>query len=75
MALYTPPSVNGSFPIVPMFIYCATKWPFPRHRELNFGLEFERSGFEERFIFNEGSSNPIRDHQVIRVAGVAYFAN
>ena len=45
----------------------------PRHRELDFGLEFERNGFEERFIFSEGSSNPIRDDQVIPVAGVGLF--
>ena len=50
-------------------LYCATKWPFPRSRELDFGLEFERNGFEEHFIFTEGSSKPIRDDQVIRVAG------
>ena len=49
-------------------LYCATKWPFPRRRKLDFGLEFERNGFEEHFIFTEGSSKPIRDDQVIRVA-------
>ena len=54
-------------------LYCATKWPFPRSRELDFGLEFERNGFEERFILTEGSSIPIRDDQVIRVAGDGLF--
>ena len=54
-------------------LYCATKWPFPRNRELDFGLEFERNGFEEHFIFTEGSSKPIRDDQVIRVAGDGLF--
>ena len=28
---------------------------------LDFGLEFERNGFEERFIFSEGSSNRLED--------------
>ena len=50
-------------------LYCATKWPFPRSRQLDFGLEFERNGFEEHFIFTEGSSKPNRDDQVIRVPG------
>ena len=54
-------------------LYCATKWPFPRSRELDFGLEFERNGFEEHFIFNKGSSKPSRDDQVIRVAGDGLF--
>ena len=54
-------------------LYCATKWPFLRHRELDFGLEFERNGFEEHFIFTEGSSKPIRDDEVIRVAGDGLF--
>ena len=54
-------------------LYCAIKWPFPRLRELDFGLEFERNGFEEHFIFTEGSSKPIRDVQVIRVAGDGLF--
>ena len=51
--------------IFPIHLYCATKWPFPRRRELDFGLEFERNGFEEHFIFTEGFSKPIRDDQVI----------
>ena len=59
-------------PII-IYLYCATKWPFPRSRELDFGLEFERNGFEEHFIFTEGSSKPIRDDQVIRVAGDGLF--
>ena len=54
-------------------LYCATKWPFPRSRELDFGLEFERNGFEEHFIFTEGSFKPIRDGQVIRAAGDGLF--
>ena len=54
-------------------LYCATKWPFPRRRELDFGLKFARNGFEERFIFTEGSSKPIRDDQVLRVAGDGLF--
>ena len=54
-------------------LYCATKWRFPRRRELDFGLEFECNGFEEHFIFTEGSSKPIRDDQVIRVAGDGLF--
>ena len=54
-------------------LYCAKKWPFPRSRELDFGLEFERNGFEEHFIFTEGSSKPIRDDKVIRVAGDGLF--
>ena len=44
-----------------------------RLRELYFGLEFERNGFEERFIFSEGSFKPIRDDQVIRVAEGGLF--
>ena len=56
-----------------LYLYCATKWPFPRSRELDFGLEFERNGFEEHFIFTEGSSKPIRDDEVIRVAGDGLF--
>ena len=56
-------------------LYCATKWPFPRRRKLDFGLEFARNGFEEHFIFTEGSSKPIRDDQVIRVAGDGYLSN
>ena len=59
--------------ILPIILYCATKWPFPRSRELDFGLEFERNGFEEHFIFSEGSSKPTRDDQVIRVAGDGLF--
>ena len=54
-------------------LYCATKWPFPRCRELDFGLELDRNGFEERFIFREGSSKPIRDDHGIRVAGGGLF--
>ena len=54
-------------------LYCATKWPFPRCRELDFGLEFERNGFEEHFIFTEGSSKSIRDDKGIRVAGDGLF--
>ena len=54
-------------------LYCATKWRFPRRRELDFGLEFERNGFEEHFILTEGSSKPIRDDQVIRVARGGLF--
>ena len=54
-------------------LYCATKWPFPRSRELDFGLEFERNGFEEHFNFSEGSSRPSRDDQVISVAGGGLF--
>ena len=54
-------------------LYCATKWPFSRRRKLDFGLEFERNGFEEHFIFTEGFSKPIRDDQVIRVAGEGVF--
>ena len=54
-------------------LYRATKWPFPRSRELDFGLEFERNGFEEHFIFTEGSSKPIRGNQVIRVAWNSLF--
>ena len=54
-------------------LYCATKWPFPRNRELDLGLEFERNGFEEYFIFTEGSSKLIRDDQVIREAGDGLF--
>ena len=45
----------------------------PSSRELDFWLEFERNGFEERFLFSEGSSNPIRDDQVIGVAGGGLF--
>ena len=56
------------------YLYCATKWPFPRSRELDLGLEFERNGFEEHFIFTEGSFKPIRDDQVIRVAGDGLFS-
>ena len=56
-----------------LYLYCAPKWPFPRRRELDFGLEFERNGFEEHFIFTEGSSKPIRDDQVIRVARGGLF--
>ena len=49
------------------------RWPFPRPRELDYWLEFERNGFEEHFIFTEGSSKPIRDDKVIRVAGDGLF--
>ena len=42
-------------------------------QELDFGLEFERNGFEECFIFSEGSSKPIRDNQVIGVAEGGLF--
>ena len=41
-------------------LYCATKWPIPRNRELDFGPEFERNGSNECEIVNEGSSKPIR---------------
>ena len=54
-------------------LYCATKWPFPRCRELDFGLELDRNGFEERFIFIEGPCKPIRDDEVIGVAGGDLF--
>ena len=54
-------------------LYCATKWPLPRCRELDYWQEFDRNGFEERFLFSEGSSNPIRDDEVIRVAGGGLF--
>ena len=37
--------------------YCATTWPSPRRRELDFGLEFERNGFEEHFIFTVTTIN------------------
>ena len=40
---------------------------------VDFGLEFERNGFEEHFISTEGSSKPIRDDQVIRVTGDGLF--
>ena len=45
----------------------------PKTPRIRFGLEFERNGFEERFIFSEGSSNPVRDDQVISVAGGGLF--
>ena len=54
-------------------LYCVTKWPFPRRRESEFGLEFERNGFEERFIFSEGSSKSIVDDREIRVAEGGLF--
>ena len=60
---YSRCSLHIILPII--YVYCATKWPFPRSRELDFGLEFERNGFEEHFIFSEGSSKPTRDDQVI----------
>ena len=56
-----------------MNLYCAKKWRLSKRRGLEFDLEFERNGFEERFIFSEGSSNPIRDDQVIPVAGSGLF--
>ena len=59
--------------ILPIIYIARPKWPFPRSRELDFGLEFERNGFEEHFIFSEGSSKPTRDDQVIRVAGDGLF--
>ena len=67
--LCNPDYSRCSLHIITYNLYCATKWPFPRSRELDFGLEFERNGFEEHFIFTEGSSKPIGDDQVIRVAG------
>ena len=51
------------------------RWPISRRRELEFGLEFERNGFDEGYVFSEGSSKPIRDDQVIPVPGAAYFSN
>ena len=54
-------------------LYCATKWPFPRRRELDFGLEFGHNGSNECEILNEGSSKPIRDNKVIRVARGGLF--
>ena len=49
------------------------KWPISKHRQLEFGLEFERKGFDELQIFSEGSSKPFRDNQVIRVPGGGLF--
>ena len=51
------------------------RWPISTRRELEFGLEFERNGFDEGYVFSEGSSKPIRDDQVIPVPGAAYFLN
>ena len=59
--------------IITYHLYCAIKWPFPRRRELDFRLEFERNGFEEHFIFTEGSFKPIRDDHMIGVAGDGLF--
>ena len=52
---------------------CAKRWPISRRRELEFGLEFERNGFDEGYVFTEGSSKPIRDDQVIQVPGGGLF--
>ena len=49
------------------------KWPISKHRQLEFGLEFKRKGFDELQIFSEGSSKPFRDNQVIRVPGGGLF--
>ena len=68
---YSRWSLHIILPII--YIICATKWPLPKRRELDFGLEFERNGFEEHFIFTEGSYIPIRDDEVIRVAGDGLF--
>ena len=38
-------------------------------RQLEIGLEFVRWSFPERNNFSEGSSEPIKDAQVIRVRG------
>ena len=48
-------------------LYCAKRWPISRRRDLEFGLEFERNGFDEGYVFSEGSSKPIGDNQVIPV--------
>ena len=50
------------------------KWPISKHRQLEFGLEFERKGFNGLQIFSEGSSKPIRDDQVIRVPEGGLFS-
>ena len=49
------------------------KWPISKHRQLEFGLEFERKGFNELQIFSEGSSKPFIDNHVIRVPGGGLF--
>ena len=40
-------------------------------RQLEIGLEFVRFSFAERNNFSEGSSEPKKDLQVIRVQGAA----
>ena len=42
-----------------------------RARELEIGLEFGRLSFAKRNNFSEGSSEPKKDAQVIRVRGLA----
>ena len=49
------------------------KWPISKHGQLEFGSEFEHNGSNECEIVNEGSSKPIRDNQVIRVAWNSLF--
>ena len=40
-------------------------------RQFEIGLEFMRRSSAERIIFSEGSSEPTKDTQVIRVRGAA----
>ena len=49
------------------------KWPISKHRQLEFGLEFDRKGFNELQIFSEGSSKSFRDNEVIRGPGGGLF--
>ena len=62
---------NGDFIL---YFILREKWPLSRRRQLEFGLEFERNGFDERHIFSEGFCKSIRDDKWIEMAGDGLFA-
>ena len=45
----------------------------PKKPRVRFWARIRAQRLEEHFIFNEGSSKPTRDDQVIRVAGDGLF--
>ena len=61
--------LNNKFILI-IFIATRKMADFER-REFEIGLEFGRSSFAKRNNFSEGSSEPKKDAQVIRVRGVA----
>ena len=42
-----------------------------KRRQLEIGLEFVHRSFDKRINFSEGSSEPMKDAQVIQVQGAA----